>query len=214
MSVLSICNIMLVALEDEPIQDFTDTKAGQYCDSAFDAALASTLALRDWNCNATRAKLVALNNTDEFAQFAYQYQLPDNCLNVRAVVDPTTFAPLRAERHIEGRRMLTNIPPPLYIRYGRRLTRDDLDSGLSDVYPLPPHLEEAIAYKLGTMVGKSITGEQGDREYMEQKFIRAMQDAGAIDSKNEIRLMAPSYDDWVDVNGPGPNEYPGTWRAW
>lgn len=197
MTVLTICNICLVALEDEPVQDLTETKGGEWCDRTFDAALASTLRLFPWNFNAKWTTLSA-NVTAPAFRFDYGYRIPDDLLDVRAILEPTTWKPSKAERQVVGRDIYTNLEAPLYLVYGRLVTRNEIDNQLSDIYPLDPLFEECVAYKLGTLIAKAITGEQGDREYMEEKFQRAMLDAAAKNEQNNIRHAIEDSDDWTD----------------
>lgn len=198
MSVLSICNILMAALEDEPLQALEDSKAGKHCDANFDFALNATLALRHWNVNEEVTSLTAL--AEKPVDYDYQYPIPEDLLNLRAMLDPISFKPVRVPRVIRKRLLLTNAAPPVHIKFGTRLTRDDLDNPLSAVYPLDPLLEECIAYRLGTIIAKTITGEQGDMDMMINRFRESMLDAGAVDASNEIEQKMHDYDDWVDVN--------------
>lgn len=194
MSVLTICNLTITALEDEPVPDLAASKAAVLCDQHFDRALLSTLRLHHWNVNARRVILPALSSTPAF-KFSYEYQLPGDCLDVREILDPSTFAFLRQERIIEGRKLLTGIKPPLYMIYGTRMTRDDIDLNAVD-----PLLEEAIAYKLGTFVGTAITGEANAAQRMQERLDRVLLDAAAADQEDEIVVAPDDFDDWVDVN--------------
>lgn len=197
MTVLSICNICLTALEDEPVQDLTETKGGIWCDRSFDAALGSALQLFPWNFNAKRTTLSA-NVTAPAFKYDYSYRVPDDLLDLRAVWEPTTWKPSKNERIVEGRDILTSMTAPLYITYGRLVTRNEIDNPLSDIYPLDPLFEEVVAYKLGTLIAKAITSEQGDREYMEQKLQRALLDAEAKSEQNNLRHAIVDADDWTD----------------
>ena len=197
MTVLTICNICLTTIEDEPVQDLTDSKGGVWCDRSFDAALASTLRLFPWNFNAKWTTLSASVSAPPF-RYDYSYRTPDDLLDLRAVLDPDTWKPSKAERELVGRNIYTDLEAPLYIKYGRLVTRNELDNPLSDIYPLDPLFEECVAYKLGTFIAKAITGEQGDREYMEQKLQRALLDAAAKNEQNNLRHAIEDADDWTD----------------
>lgn len=197
MTVLTICNICLTAIEDEPVQDLTDSKGGVWCDRTFDAAFGSALQLFPWNLNAKRTTLSA-NVTAPAFKYDYSYRVPDDLLDIRAVWDPTSWKPSKSERLLEGRDIITNMEAPLYITYGRLVTRNEIDNPLSDIYPLDPLFEECVAYKLGTLIAKAITGEQGDREYMEQKLQRTLLDASAKNEQNNLRYAIEDSDDWTD----------------
>lgn len=213
MTVLSICNICLTALEDEPIQDLTDTKGGEWCDRSFDAALDSVLRLRPWSCNAKRTTLSANVDAPAF-QFDYAYRVPDDLLDIRAVCDPYSWRALKDERVLEGRDILTNIEAPLYLRYGRKLTRNEIDNPLSDIYPLDPLFEECVAYKLGTLIAKAITGEQGDVEQMKERLRIALLDSGALDASQDVRWSVPDSDDWTDTDSAQVPLPRSNYRVW
>ena len=199
MTVLTICNILMAALEDDPLDDLEQTKGGVLCDRNFDHALASALALREWNVNMELATLAELETAPPHT-YDHAYQLPDDLLNLRTIYDPVTRYVFLNERRISGRKLFTDLESPLYIRYGRRLTRTEIDNPLADIYPLDPLFEECVAAKLGTIIGKSLTGEQGDVERMQAWLERVILDAGAIDVNNNVILPVADHDDWVDVN--------------
>jgi hypothetical protein len=131
-SIVGICNSALIKAGAEPILSLTEnSKAARLCNEQYEKLRDEVLRAHPWNFAIHRVCLARLSVSPSF-EFAYQYQLPSDCLRVlRMAFAGSTFK-------IEGRSLLTDEPTAkiLYIR--RELDPQRFDS----------QFREALAYRI------------------------------------------------------------------
>ena len=150
-SVIAICNRALDLLGADPITSLEDgSKPAGLCQRNFGPAADSVLRLYPWNAALRRARLPALAEMPAWG-YAHQYQLPQGpepayCLRLLAVDGCEDY-------RVEGRRVVTDAPPPLDILYLGRI---------ADAAEYDALLAEAIAAKLAVQLAGNLT-ESGSR---------------------------------------------------
>jgi len=116
-SEVAICNLalqeigrgMMITALDE------NTQAARACRLRYPYARDATLRGYDWNFAAARAALPALADAPAFG-FARQYDLPADCLRVRSIENGEAD-----DWKIEGRRILTDLGSPIFVKYTARM---------------------------------------------------------------------------------------------
>jgi len=134
-SIVSICNIALFALGEDPIVSLEDnTKRAILCNGRYDDVRRAVLRSHPWPCAKVQA-LLAASATPPLFTFANAYPLPADF--IRMVDLPEND---EAVWEIQGNALLTDEDAPLQLVYVRDLT----DPTLFD-----PLLVHTIAYALG-----------------------------------------------------------------
>jgi hypothetical protein len=81
-SVVSICNIALIALGEDPITSLADnTKRAILCNARYDDIRRAVLRGHTWNCNRKQAKLAADPIPPLFTR-SYRYRLPGDYMRM------------------------------------------------------------------------------------------------------------------------------------
>jgi hypothetical protein len=194
-SEVQIANLALQMLGAPSIISLTeDTLSAREMNLAFASVRDAELNRRRWRFSIVRTSLPALASTPD-SDYAYQYQLPGNFIrlieggDIRAVVDLSDYRGSNgaALYQIEGRRLLTNLPAPLAIRYIARIT----DTGL-----FTPAFDMAFAASLALQTCEKITQatqKQAACDVLYRKAIREAASANALELASE-----PQGDDtWV-----------------
>lgn len=126
---VAIGNQALTKLGVDRITSFDDnTKPARDLKALYDFVRDAEIYAHAWRFSLKRASLAALDETPE--GYLYAYQLPGDCLRLRSCGDA---APAQwsseyrtgidsADWSVEGRKILTNLPAPLLIRYSARIT--------------------------------------------------------------------------------------------
>lgn len=156
-SIVSICNIALVALGADPITSLTDAKkTATLCAMRYDDTRRSILRSNPWNCNTTRAQLAADPTAPAFG-FGNRYRLPPDFMRMLDLPDNE-----EAEWVIEGNYLLTDETAPLNVLYGRDLQDPTLFDPLlvqCIAYALALELAQPLAQKLLPQIEKMLSGK-------------------------------------------------------
>jgi len=165
---LELFNVALVLLGQPPLQ--SPDQAHPHADvlrANFKQVVEAEIRKYDWNCVAARKQLPAMAEAPAF-EWAYQYQMPSDCLKVRQIVG------LEKEQwKVEGRRILTNQPPSLKIRYSRRV---------NDVAEYDPLFVQVGGAALAIVACEPITGSGTLKESVRADYRAAMEAAYLADS--------------------------------
>lgn len=117
---VQISNMALARLGARSIVSLTEDSTGaRECARVYEHARDSEIRLHPWGFARARAVLAALSEAPAFGA-AYQYQLPADCLRIIT----SNGRDGRSEQsgfQVEGRRILTDLPPPLELTYIRRV---------------------------------------------------------------------------------------------
>jgi hypothetical protein len=193
-SEIQIINRALSKLGTNRCTSRTDVsnKGAREADACFDIVRDAELRRRLWRFALARAPLSALSSVPDFG-YAYEYQLPSDCL--RVVMVGESWAPSLTDYRssdeslfsIEGRKLLTDLPAPLSIRYVKRIT----DAGLFDAC-----FVESLAARLAYEMADAITGSTSKKESMFSDYRLTLDEAL---SANAVEMPPePILDDtWV-----------------
>jgi len=180
-SKVDIINSALVKIGAEPILSVDDdSKEAQVSKIRFDFVRQVVLRMHPWNCAIKRTTTSATTSTPDF-DFAYQHQLPSDCIRILEVNindDP--------EYRIEGRNILSDANE-IELKYVY---------DLEDVSLMDSMLAEAIASYLAFDIAYSITQNGNVRDSMFGLFERVMKSAKTVDGQEDSRRMLDASE-WV-----------------
>lgn len=186
MSEVAICNRALGKLGAETIITLDDdNKRARTMKVAFEAVRDAELRRHRYKFSIKRRSLAALAETPAF-EYAYQYQLPIDYLrlieggDIVQLVDLTDFRGGGAALYsVEGGKILTNLPPPLKVRYIARIT----DASLFDAC-----FAESLASRLAYETCELITQSDSKRQLAAADYKTALSEgirAGAIEQATQ-----------------------------
>jgi hypothetical protein len=180
-SEIQIINRGLSDLGADRISDRSDNcKEAREMDACYDEVLAAELRAHNWRFSLTRAALSALSTTPAF-QYEFEYQLPTDCLKVIQVgqtyIASQTDYRLSDEAHfvIEGRKILTNRPAPLNIRYVRKLTAGDAQT-------MDASFVVCMAARLAITTCKAITASSSQMDDLRELYKARLNEASLADA--------------------------------
>jgi hypothetical protein len=143
-SIVSICNIALIALGEDPIGALTDNnKRARTCNARYDDVRRAVLERFPWNCAKRRAAVPALTAAPAFG-WSTAFAMPANFLRV---IDLPDFDKPRYEMEGDdtyGNVLLCDYGAPLNISYV---------CDLQDPTKFSPSLVHALAYELASEIG-------------------------------------------------------------
>lgn len=142
---------------------------------------------RRWKFSIARTSLPALAAAPAFG-YAYQYQLPNDYLRLIEGGDIANFADLSDYRSstdaalysIEGKKILTDLGPPLNIRYIAKIT---------DTAQFNASFDEALASRLAWECCERITQSTSKKADCRADYFTAIKEAGRANA-----LEAPPVD--------------------
>lgn len=193
-SKIAVANRALTKLGDARITSLEDDqKAAREVSSMFDIVRDDELRARAWSFSIKRAELPSLTEAPLFG-FRRQFQLPTDCLRLVEIAG-NWCGPYLADYRtspdplytIEGRRILTDLPSQLQIRY---ISQVD-DTGLWD-----SSFVEAFACRLAAELAESLTQSTTRRQLAWEEYdaaVKKARRANAIELPPEVI----SDDSWV-----------------
>ena len=168
MTEIEICNRALDHLGADSISSLVEgTKAANLCARNYPIARDAVLRASPWNTAMRRAALPALTTAPAWG-FAYQYQVPADCLTVTRLEDEDAIF------RVEGRQILTDEGAPLNILYIARIT---------DTAQFDPALCEAIAARLASDIAYAVTGSATMTQTMLEVYERVLREARGVDAQ-------------------------------
>lgn len=193
-SQVSIANRALTKLGDMRITSLSDdVEAARAISSLWDLVRDNELRARTWNFSVKRTTLAALVSTPSFG-YAYEYQLPSDCLRVIQVGEyypgPSMSdyrSAQEAEWQVEGRKILTDQSAPIYIRYVASIT----DTGSWDAM-----FSEAFACKLAVELAERLTQSPTKRDLAWREYEATLRTALRADAIENPPEPLPD-DSWV-----------------
>jgi len=167
MNRVSIANLALSNLGEAPIQNLNDDNARARIASArIDDVIRGILRMHDWN---TAMKRIALTNIGEpLFGFNTTFQLPADFIKIVEVYPISRY-------RIQADTLLSN-ETTISILYVHEP---------SDVNTLDVLLAEAIALKLAVEITETLTGKDGLKDRLFQKWLMALQEARSANSKDK-----------------------------
>ena len=179
-SQVEIANRALTKIGEARITSLADNvEAARTISSMWDVVRDAELRAHNWNFSITRASLAALVTVPAF-RYAYEFQLPSLCLKIIQVgeyypgpsMSDFRNAP-EAPYQIEGRKILTDYPAPLYIRYVASIT----DTGTWDAL-----FTEAFACRLAMESCERITQSNTKKQSAQADYKLAITEAVKADA--------------------------------
>jgi hypothetical protein len=191
---VSICNRALQILGATAITSLTDNNGkARALNLAFEPVRRAELRRRRWGFAIKRTSLPALSSTPD-SDYAHQYQLPNDCVRLVAGGDLTSAAdssdyrcPTAGLYVVEGKRILTNLPAPLAIRYLADIT---------DAASFDSAFVEALAARLAVECCEAITESSQKLQDARLAYRLAIREAGMANAFEK----SPEYmaeDSWV-----------------
>tara|TARA_R100000656_G_C3933221_1_gene125264 strand:- start:276 stop:908 length:633 start_codon:yes stop_codon:yes gene_type:complete len=167
MNRVSIANLALSNLGEGPIQNLTDDNArARICNARIDDVIRTILRMHDWNSAMKRVALTSIG--EPLFGFNTTFQLPVDFIKIVDVYPVSRF-------RIQSDTLLSN-ETEINILY----VHEPIDINTLDVL-----LGEAIALKLAVEVSETLTGKDGLKDRMMQKFIMGLQEARSANSKDK-----------------------------
>lgn len=144
----------------------------------------AVLRAHPWNFAIRRIGLAALSEAPLWG-FLYQYELPVDYLRMLEV----RYCTNGVEYRIENGKVLTDLAPPIYIRY---VSRAD------DPATWDPLFQEALACRLAWESAPRLNPDTGLRQKIWLEYQEALDTAKEVDGKDEGPEDLPE-DDWILV---------------
>jgi len=167
MNKVQVANLALSNLGEAPIQNLNDNNArARIANSRVDDVIRTVLRMHDWNSAMTRVALSKID--DPLFGWNSTFQLPADYIKVIEVWPISKF-------RVQGQNLLSNEATLnlLYI-----YEPEDINS-------LDVLLAEAIALKLAVEITETLTGKDGLKDRMMQKYLMALQEARSANSKDK-----------------------------
>jgi hypothetical protein len=184
LSAVQICNRALDILGADPILSLADnTEAGRLCNRNYPAVRDAVIRAYPWNAAMRRAALPALAEAPAWG-FAKASEMPTDCLRLWRVADEG-FSDWR----VEGRRVVSDIGPPLRILYL---------AALDDTTLVDPLMGEAIAGRLAADLAYRLAGSTSLASHAWTIYQSKLAEARRVDAQEGTAegLVAR---DWLDA---------------
>ena len=167
MNKVSVANLALSNLGEAPIQNLNDNNArARIANARIDDVIRTVLRGHDWNSAMKRVSLTKI--TDPLFGWNSTFQLPIDYLKVIQVWPVSKF-------RVQGPNILSN-EATLNLLYIYEP---------SDINSLDVLLAESIALKLAVEMAETLTGKDGLKDRMMQKYLMALQEARSANSKDK-----------------------------
>jgi hypothetical protein len=196
MSEVAICNAALIKLGAERINALDENNnRARVMNERYAAVRDAELDRCRWKFSIARVTLAALAAAPDGDDYARQFQLPNDYIRLIEGADIVDVADLSDYRgsssaalySVEGRKILTNLPAPLSIRYIAQITDTSL---------FVPSFAEALAARLADECCERITDSDSKRQTAKEDYRQAIREA-----KRARALEAPPQyqadDTWV-----------------
>lgn len=192
---VSIANRALTKLGEARIISFgDDTKAARAIAACYYIVRDAELRRHKWRFAIKRAALPALTSTPPFG-YAYEYQLPADCIGILAVGDIAAGIDMSDYRvgldtelfSLEGRTIRTDLPAPLNLRYKSRVT----DATQFDIA-----FVEALASRIAYECAEDLTQSAAKKQAAAEDYKMSIREAIAANAV-EIVPSATADDSWL-----------------
>lgn len=185
-SEVAICNLALQRLGARPISSLTeDSPNARECNRAYAPARDAELRAHPWNFARTRTQLPALAEAPLF-EYAYQYQLPVDCERI-LTYNGRNNTPDQTDFQIEGRKLLTDLAPPLQLVYIARVTDPmEFDASYTDL----------LIARLTLDLAEKVTNSNSKKREAAERYEDARRTARRVNGFENSAQFAPE-DSWI-----------------
>ena len=167
MNKVSVANLALSNLGEAPIQNLNDNNArGRIANALIDNVVRTVLRSHDWNSAMKRVVLTKV--TDPLFGWNSTFQLPADYIKVIEVWPVSRY-------RVQGDNILSN-ESTLSLLYIYEP---------ADINSLDVLLAESLALKLAVEMAETLTGKDGLKDRMMQKYLMSLQEARSANSKDK-----------------------------
>ena len=172
---------MLVLGEGAVINVGQDSQSARACELAYEPCLRSVLEQGDWAFATKRVDLGGRLVEQPVFEFEFMYPLPTDFLRIQQVFARQRLQ-LDSRRYftIEGRNLLTNFNPPLYLVY--TFYQDD-PRMFSELFA------EALVYRIALYIQAALVESPTRQTYIETKYDQQLRKALFNDSANQAPII-------------------------
>lgn len=190
----AIANMAATSLEEHHISSLDeDTSLARFMASQFGFARDELLRLHPW----TFARARAVLSPDEAAPafgWTYSFELPTDCLRVLSISRSGHHNGVQIRHEREGRKVLTDEGPALYVRY---IAKE------RNAAKFDPLFARALGERLALMAAVRITGKQSYVQKAAALYKQALEDAVMTDGLDSGTPESQDRYDVVDVRMGG-----------
>lgn len=180
-SEVDICNRALNEIGEDQIMDLSEnSKAGRVCKLVYADTRNEVLRAHPWNFAIKRVGLARLTTTPAF-EFAFEFQLPADCLRVLSTNDELT--PFR----IEGRKLLTN----------NASVKIEYISRVEDTSQFDSIFVEMLSTRLAAQLAYNLSDNNSLTQLLEQKYRDRLRQAKSMDGQ-EGTPRSVEADQWLN----------------
>lgn len=195
-----VINVGLSKLGTNRCTSRLDTGKGpEEMNARYDSIRDAELRRNRWRFSLKRTELTALSSVPIGTQYTLEYQLPSDCLQL-IQVNEFYCASLTDYRgsdeapfSLEGRKILTCFPAPLFIRYVARIT---------DATQFDACFVESLGARLAYETCEAITGSSSKKQDMMADYKQAIDEAKMANAI-ETPAQAIADDSWVTARISG-----------
>lgn len=180
-SAVDVCNSALQKLGAVSILSLDDnSREARQCALSYDWKRRSELRNHRWNF-ATKRVALAPDSAAPISDFTYQFTMPADCLRILRTNDPLQ------DWVIEGRKILTNVDNPLYLRYIADIT---------DVTQWDAAFYDAMAAALAIDMCEALTNSASKLDRLDRMYKDAIGEARK-NNAFESGPVEPPTDSWI-----------------
>lgn len=187
-----IANSALVKLGANPLSSLSDTsKEAQSCAYRIVPIVHDMLRSHPWKFSLVFVSLAPLV-APAVERWAYQYQLPSDCLRIRSLTTGGSFPSAVTEYEVADRRILSN-ETDIFIRYTSSVV-----TGVESTPYLPDDFANAVAAMLAYEISPSVTGSLPLRDDLFALYARCLSSArfnGAVEGP----ALSTNDTSWLDT---------------
>lgn len=186
-SAVDICNLALQKLGAGTITSLTqDSTAARACNGCYEHCKDSELEKHPWRFAISRAELAADGTAPDWGR-SNSFALPSDFL--RLMNDYPEDNSLSVDYEIEGRKILSDMDAPLYIRYIKRVT---------DPNEMHTLFREALACAMAIQMCEALTQSNTKKDSLISDYKNAINEAKR---KNAIENISaePPIDPYISV---------------
>lgn len=177
-SAVSVCNIGLIGLGEEPITAFTDqSKAARFCKARYDQLRRAMLRSCPWGC-ATRQAGLAASATAPMFTYAAFYPVPTDFIRLNDLPENRDAIWELMNIATVGQAIATDEGAPLDILYNFDLT---------DPTQFDPLLSEAIGYAVGAALAIPLGRDKALKQIMEGEREGRLSSARLVSAQENSR---------------------------
>ena len=185
MTETGLCNLALDMLHEGPISSIDDDEPNaRRFKRSFDALRDAFLASHPWNF-AVRRTALASSADKPFFGWDYRYLLPGDCLRLLPLREGGGFQGAHIAHEVEDGHILTDAPPPLRIRYVRRVEA---------VGQWSPLAVTAFAAFLAANMAHAVTGKASYARFAADRFEEELKRAKRNDGLESAIARADASD--------------------